>query len=908
MQKLGLKRHNTVIGLIDNFRTKRARTKTENKTKSEANDGEINPLVALSVLHAIGYTSEQFTQVKNISDESNPLLSIQTKLNLVDDSNAPLGYKRPVMEVNPAKSLSNMILCGDMNPELHGKKVLKASKENIQMETETVEKPQLSGIKLATFVPSLRGGGEGIDSPDKNDKSDGGSGGSGNTKFHNAFSMSTIHTNAAVQSAHLAASQQMQAQHRHNADMLTAAAAALWNEKNRNDLAVLRAQAASVPSIMPTQTVSNMDRYSSMMSTGVQSSNNNSVNVLTPGNLQPQSRPALPQSINGAHEQYLHPSNSSISNHQLHLAQNSLQQTSPVVHSSHLLHQRNTDLNEYFTNNIHQSQVSPNFTTHQNDWAALGINHGLLSTNHPHNSVSHSSIDPSSLGLSTHQAAMLVRERATQVLLARKHQQHQQHLQAQVAAAQRNVALARNASSGLVSTITSGNFIDSNSEGQSILPLLSNKKKVAKKAPNATSGIQSIHDRPTTAPLPLIRPQTSQSTNVSLKVSDQRPSTVPTPPSKSQNSENLLSSVNINKLNKLPESIEKRNTSPSKPNKVNNGKSLQKNTEKEKVIASVIINEKSPQDGKAKPQGSSLEKKSTQLPSKSEDKHHGEISGNPMGDKQETKNVTKCPVDNKSNNKDNKIEVHSKENTDSSAKLKENIDESNKTKTKVSSSFPYTNCGDDSVKSKTDTDGSDISKPEIASTTSTSEDNGDCSITDKPKLHDHASNKTNHASLSSSSSTKSKSKICSGDAAKTKTSLSLPASSEDRSNTVKSKGKANNCDATKTATPLSPSSSKESFIGMRFFIPPHSDKIEDFDADTILKGLFHTVVSVSDTDSKKQALLEYLLAVGSAVPLPKAVVANPLKEKINEASLKALVSSFGGNVRSITAPRQVSLS
>jgi len=92
---------------------------------------------------------------------------------------------------------------------------------------------------------------------------------------------------------------------------------------------------------------------------------------------------------------------------------------------------------------------------------------------------------------------------------------------------------------------------------------------------------------------------------------------------------------------------------------------------------------------------------------------------------------------------------------------------------------------------------------------------------------------------------------------------------------------------------------------MRFFIPPHSDKIDDSDADTILKGLFHTIASLSDTDSKKQALLEYLLAVGSAVPLPKALVANPLKEKLNEASLKALVTSFGSNIRSMTGPRQI---
>lgn len=38
------------------------------------------------------------------------------------------------------------------------------------------------------------------------------------------------------------------------------------------------------------------------------------------------------------------------------------------------------------------------------------------------------------------------------------------------------------------------------------------------------------------------------------------------------------------------------------------------------------------------------------------------------------------------------------------------------------------------------------------------------------------------------------------------------------------------------------------------------------DADSILKGLFHKAVSLNDIDSKKQALLKYLIAVGSAVP------------------------------------------
>jgi hypothetical protein len=52
----------------------------------------------------------------------------------------------------------------------------------------------------------------------------------------------------------------------------------------------------------------------------------------------------------------------------------------------------------------------------------------------------------------------------------------------------------------------------------------------------------------------------------------------------------------------------------------------------------------------------------------------------------------------------------------------------------------------------------------------------------------------------------------------------------------------------------------------------------------------------------KPNLVEYLLAVGAAIPIPKALIANPLKEKFNSPMLKNL----GGNPASSALAREVS--
>jgi hypothetical protein len=103
-------------------------------------------------------------------------------------------------------------------------------------------------IQLASYIHSVRGGGDGHDSPDKKIKGDGNN---DQKDLCNVFYLASKQNNAAtVQSAHLATSQQqIQAQRRHKADMINALAV-LWTEQERNGLAMLYAQTASVPSMI----------------------------------------------------------------------------------------------------------------------------------------------------------------------------------------------------------------------------------------------------------------------------------------------------------------------------------------------------------------------------------------------------------------------------------------------------------------------------------------------------------------------------------------------------------------------------------------------------------------------------------------------------------------------------------
>lgn len=105
-----------------------------------------------------------------------------------------------------------------------------------------------------------------------------------------------------------------------------------------------------------------------------------------------------------------------------------------------------------------------------------------------------------------------------------------------------------------------------------------------------------------------------------------------------------------------------------------------------------------------------------------------------------------------------------------------------------------------------------------------------------------------------------------------------------------------------------PSLSPPATAGMQFFVPPIPPALEPQMASCALDGRIHVAISklflpsgelrsVSNTT----ALLDYIQAVGAAVPIPKALVSNPLKERLNIQSLKT--SGNGGHAPSI--PREV---
>ncbi|KAI2507565.1 hypothetical protein MHU86_6858 [Fragilaria crotonensis] len=96
--------------------------------------------------------------------------------------------------------------------------------------------------------------------------------------------------------------------------------------------------------------------------------------------------------------------------------------------------------------------------------------------------------------------------------------------------------------------------------------------------------------------------------------------------------------------------------------------------------------------------------------------------------------------------------------------------------------------------------------------------------------------------------------------------------------------------------------------GMQFSAPPVPPSLDPQVAACTLDGRIHVAISnlflpsgQLCSVSKASVFLEYIQAVASAVPIPKALVSNPLKERLNIQSLK--LSSNGGHTPSI--PRDV---
>jgi len=113
---------------------------------------------------------------------------------------------------------------------------------------------------------------------------------------------------------------------------------------------------------------------------------------------------------------------------------------------------------------------------------------------------------------------------------------------------------------------------------------------------------------------------------------------------------------------------------------------------------------------------------------------------------------------------------------------------------------------------------------------------------------------------------------------------------------------------TKTGNPgvvSTDGSSSSCFVtsGMQFMLPPIPTGMTAEMRDLILGGSFYSVLDDNEASTiEPKLLIQYLLAVGTAVPIPKATISNPLKEKLNTPGFKSHAKEGAPPI-----PRDVSL-
>ena len=683
-----LKRHLTDIEAVDTFFRK--------KTESYSID-EIDPFIILSVLHGIGYIRDDVNKTYK-SKVIDPFETFKKNLAVTQNqarkqSGSTFPSQRPIFEVSATDPFSDLILDD-------------ATANEVTKQESASKRLKCSDIKLASFVPSLRGGGEDAECIDDKMDSD---------VENSSVSIKNGQSNPNQTVQLNISQQQMQA---HNTDMLKAAtAAALWNEQQRNDLAAIHAQTTSpqhlYSSLLPTTSVQNSK-------TLYQSS--------------------LPQAIIGSHDQYLNTTNKS-----------PVQQTSQIMQSNHFLH-RNIDLIQ-------------NFNTLQNDWNNLRTSHGLLGTNLiGHNSISHSALDTSPLGPSSHQAAMLVRGHAAQMLLARE----QQNLQAQVLAAQCNAAgFALNPNTVGGSQISSSNI---NTENKHSSTSYTDQ--------NIHQSKHSVHRSKIPSSAPSI-PKVSESTS---KLSNPFKSN-------SEDSSNTKKSSN-SKAKKLDDSDKKKYDRTLKKQQIKGDDSLMENVKQTIDLSS--------------------------------DEHKDEMEH----DQDSIENEK--PVQPSENFLHNLKTEDLKSNSHGSIKESHNEEV----------------CEPDSINNK------------------------DCISDDKnlPETSEEENNNPNTESFDNDVTMKINQKSIDD----TNKSLAAPEQSPKQ-----------------TVVPILPSTH---ISDIELIIPPHSEVLSDCDADRILNGRFHLVTNKIESNLHTKSSLDFLLQVGSAIPISKVLIDDKLQNKLNESFCKPLLA------------------
>jgi hypothetical protein len=85
--------------------------------------------------------------------------------------------------------------------------------------------------------------------------------------------------------------------------------------------------------------------------------------------------------------------------------------------------------------------------------------------------------------------------------------------------------------------------------------------------------------------------------------------------------------------------------------------------------------------------------------------------------------------------------------------------------------------------------------------------------------------------------------------------------------------------------------------GMQFFVPPAPPSIGSEVAGLVLSANCHEAVDIVEsngTPAHGAALIEHLISVGTAVPIPKALVANPLKDRLSTGGVGAKNATNNG--------------
>lgn len=100
-------------------------------------------------------------------------------------------------------------------------------------------------------------------------------------------------------------------------------------------------------------------------------------------------------------------------------------------------------------------------------------------------------------------------------------------------------------------------------------------------------------------------------------------------------------------------------------------------------------------------------------------------------------------------------------------------------------------------------------------------------------------------------------------------------------------------------------------VGMIFFVPKPPLGLQREFSELILQSKFHEALlkfrrhPIGNFNKPEKILIDFLISVGSAVPIPKALIANPLKERLNAPQNKKLSQILGGGGNSASVMRDV---